>query len=247
MRYLIISDIHANLTAFQAVLEDSGTLGEDYDFVWCLGDVVGYGPDPNECVDMLRKMPHLCLAGNHDWAALGRLDVRTFNADARKAVTWTRQTLTPDNLAFLEALPTTFVLGDFTLAHGSPREPVWEYILDPLIAALNFSYYQTPYCLVGHTHVPIKFILEDNDQQLCVMERLPEEGKRPLGQGRLIINPGSVGQPRDGDARASYAILDTDALTLEHRRVRYDIKKTQHLMQKARLSSRNITRRSYGW
>src|SRR5574341_717244 len=105
MRYLVISDIHANLTAFETVLKDAGRLGADYDFVWCLGDVVGYGPDPNECVELLRSMPHLCLAGNHDWAALGRLDVHTFNADARKSVTFTRDALSDENLAYLEAYP----------------------------------------------------------------------------------------------------------------------------------------------
>src|SRR5579864_9840272 len=151
MRVLIISDIHANLAAFETVLADAKGA---WDYVWCLGDVVGYGPDPNECVELLRTLPNLCLAGNHDWAALGRLDIRTFNADARKAVHWTQEILKPENIAYLDALPTTFVLGPYTLAHGSPREPVWEYILDPLIAALNFPHFETPYCLVGHTHTP---------------------------------------------------------------------------------------------
>ncbi len=160
MRVLVISDIHANLTAFESVLADARN---EWEYVWCLGDVVGYGPDPNECVDLLKTLPHLCLAGNHDWAALGRLDIRTFNPDARKAVDWTRDTLTVDNLAYLEALPTTFVIGNYTLAHGSPREPVWEYILEPLIAALNFSHFETSYCLVGHTHQPI--IYEQIDEQ----------------------------------------------------------------------------------
>jgi diadenosine tetraphosphatase ApaH/serine/threonine PP2A family protein phosphatase len=155
--------------------------------------------------------------------------------------------LTAASVAYLESLPTILVEGDFTLVHGSPREPIWEYILYPPIARTNFAYLDTPHCLVGHTHVPIKFILADSDEQVCEMERLPEDSTRPLGPGRLIINPGSIGQPRDGDARASYTILDTETLTLEHRRVRYDIRKTQHLMQKARLPSRNITRLSYGW
>ena len=108
MRVLIISDIHANLAAFETVLADAK--GE-WDYVWCLGDVVGYGPDPNECCDLLKTLPHLCIAGNHDWAALGRLDIRTFNVDARKAVDWTQRTLTEENIAYLSALPTTFVLG----------------------------------------------------------------------------------------------------------------------------------------
>lgn len=246
MRYLIISDIHANLTAFQAVLNDAGTLGEDYDFVWCLGDVVGYGPDPNECIDLLRSMPHLCLAGNHDWAALGRLDVRTFNADARKAVTWTRETLTDEHLAYLEALPTTFVLGPFTLAHGSPREPVWEYILDTMIATLNFSHYQTPYCLVGHTHTPIIFTMAEGTNQAG--SESPRYGEEiPLNGARCIINPGSVGQPRDSDPRAAYALLDADSMTWEHRRIPYDIGAVQERMHAADMPTRLILRLEHGW
>ena len=149
MRILVISDIHANLAALEAVLQDAQ--GE-WDFVWC-AMWSGTAPIPTSAA-MLRSLPHLCLAGNHDWAALARLDIRTFNADARRAVTWTREALSPENLAYLAALPTTFVLGEYTLAHGSPREPVWEYILDPLVAALNFPHFETPYCFVGHTHTP---------------------------------------------------------------------------------------------
>jgi predicted phosphodiesterase len=246
MRYLIISDIHANLTAFKTVLDDAGTLGEDYDFVWCLGDVVGYGPDPNECVELLRTMPHLCLAGNHDWAALGRLDVRSFNSDARRAVTWTRDTLTADNLAYLEALPTTFVLGNFTLAHGSPREPVWEYILDPLIASLNFPHFETPYCLVGHTHTPVTFIQAEDAIET---EMVPPSYDDPvtLNGKRQIINPGSVGQPRDQDPRAAYAFLDMEQGTFEHKRIAYDIEDVQGRMRGHDLPERLIERLKHGW
>ncbi len=247
MRYLIISDIHANLTAFEAVMQDAGKPGEDYDFVWCLGDVVGYGPDPNECIQLLRSLPHLCLAGNHDWAALGRLDVRTFNTDARKAVTWTRETLTDQNLAFLEALPTTFVLDEFTLAHGSPREPVWEYILDTLIAALNFPHFQTPYCLVGHTHTPVIFE-QVNEQGESVSIAPDYSVEVALNNGtRRIINPGSVGQPRDSDPRAAYAMLDVEFKTWEFRRIPYDIAAVQARMRKVQMPDRLITRLEHGW
>ena len=246
MRYLVISDIHANLTALETVLADAGQLGQDYDFVWCLGDLVGYGPDPNECIDLIRSLPHLCIAGNHDWAALGRLDIRTFNADARKAVGWTRETLTDENLAFLEALPITFVLGDFTLAHGSPREPVWEYILDPLIAALNFSYYQTPYCLVGHTHTPVIFRMASERGECDAIA--PEYNMRVrLNGSRQIINPGSVGQPRDSDPRASYAILDVDSMTWEYRRIPYDFRLVQQRMERSDMPERLINRLEHGW
>src|SRR5574341_1932072 len=246
MRYLVISDIHANLTAFETVLKDAGRLGADYDFVWCLGDVVGYGPDPNECVELLRSMPHLCLAGNHDWAALGRLDVRTFNADARKSVTFTRDALSDENLAYLEALPTTFVLGDYTLAHGSPREPVWEYILDPLIAALNFPAFQTSYCLVGHTHTPVIFKqVGDRGEAEAIAPEYNSEA--PLDGSRRIINPGSVGQPRDSDPRAAYAFLDVERKTWEFRRIPYDINAVQQRMKRADMPERLIMRLEHGW
>lgn len=246
MRYLVISDIHANLTAFEAVLEDAGKLGDDYEFVWCLGDVVGYGPDPNECVERLRELPHLCLAGNHDWAALGRLDVRTFNMDARKAVTWTRETLTDQNLAWLESLPTTFVLGEFTLAHGSPREPVWEYILDPLIAALNFQHFETQFCLVGHTHTPV--IFKQTGAQNDIQPVPPDyQMEIKLNGMRQIINPGSVGQPRDSDPRAAYAILDAERMTWEFRRIPYDIEAVQERMRKVEMPDRLVTRLEHGW
>lgn len=243
MRILIISDIHANLTAFETVLNDAK--GE-WEYVWCLGDVVGYGPDPNECVELLRTLPHLCLAGNHDWAALGRLDIRTFNPDARKAVNWTRETLTKDNIDYLDALPTTFVIGNYTLAHGSPREPVWEYILEPLIAALNFPHFETPYCLVGHTHQPI------------IYEQISEEGEteaispayrqtRSLNGRRQIINPGSVGQPRDANPDSAYAILDVETNAWEHRRIAYDVNAVQKRMRNNGMPERLVTRLEHGW
>jgi diadenosine tetraphosphatase ApaH/serine/threonine PP2A family protein phosphatase len=243
MRILIISDIHANLTAFQTVLRDAKN---DWEYVWCLGDVVGYGPDPNECVELLRSLPHLCLAGNHDWAALGRLDIRTFNPDARRAVDWTRETLTADNLAYLEALPTTFVIGDYTLAHGSPREPVWEYILEPLIAALNFSHFETPYCLVGHTHQPIIYELTDDNGDTEPIPPVYNQGVQLNGR-RQIINPGSVGQPRDANPDAAYAILDVETNVWEHRRVPYDIPDVQRRMRRYELPERLISRLEHGW
>jgi len=247
MRHLIISDIHANLTAFQAVLEDAGELDKDFDDVWCLGDVVGYGPDPNECCELLREFPHLCLAGNHDWAALKRLDLRTFNADARKAAAWTQEALTPENREYLESLPTTFVLGDFTLAHGSPREPVWEYILDPLIAALNFTHFETAYCLVGHTHTPITY-QELNEAGDCMPIVPVYRESIYLDNGhRQIINPGSIGQPRDQDPRAAYAILDAESGVWEFRRVSYPVEDVQERMRAHDMPERLVTRLAHGW
>ena len=245
MRRLVVSDIHSNLAAFQAVLDDAGPVDE----VWCLGDVVGYGPDPNGCVDLLRSLPHLCIAGNHDWATLGRLDLREFNPDAREANLWNRKQLTPENLAYLDGLPETFLEeGQFSLVHGSPRYPIWEYIIYPATAEVNFEYMSTPYCLVGHTHTPVIFRLHDGEdgqgnEMIVPVPGVPLE----LGPEPLIVNPGSVGQPRDGDPRASYLILDTQAMTIEHHRVEYPVEITQAKMMECDMPLRLVLRLGYGW
>ena len=242
MKILVISDIHANYTAFDTVLQHCQ--GE-WDFVWCLGDVVGYGPDPNECVERLKTLPQLCLAGNHDWAALNRLDVRTFNPDARRAVEWTQDTLTTENTRFLEALPVTFVIGEYTLVHASPREPIWEYILEPMIAALNFPHFETPYCLVGHTHQPVIYTLGADDGEAA--SAMPHyDQPHALNGSRQIINPGSIGQPRDQNPAAAYGILDMTEGIFEHRRVDYDIKSVQRRMLDYNLPERLITRLEHG-
>jgi predicted phosphodiesterase len=243
MRILVISDIHANYTAFETVLKHAEG---NWDYVWCLGDVVGYGPDPNECVERLRELPHLCLAGNHDWAALGRLDIRTFNPDARRAVDWTRETLTDENTRWLKALPTTFVIGQYTLVHASPREPIWEYILEPLVAALNFPHFETPYCLVGHTHQPVIYELISDHGDTEVHKPVYDKLLHFNGH-RQIINPGSVGQPRDADPRAAYAILDFERNTWEPRRIDYDVTATQKRMRDYDLPERLIARLEHGW
>jgi len=248
MRYLIISDIHSNLAALDAVLADAGS----FDKVWCLGDVVGYGPDPNECLERLRDLPHTCVAGNHDWAALGKMNTEDFNPAAKKACQWTREQLSPSNLEYLEALPKSLVEEDFTLVHGSPRHSIWEYILYPSIAEANFEHFDTKFCLVGHTHVPV--IYRDNPEnpaQACDTVIPSLNNPLVLGEERLIINPGSVGQPRDGDPRASYAIFDSDRKrsdhTLEYRRVSYPIETTQEKMKDKDLPARLIIRLGYGW
>jgi diadenosine tetraphosphatase ApaH/serine/threonine PP2A family protein phosphatase len=244
MRCLVLSDIHSNLEALQAVLDDAGSVDE----VWCLGDVVGYGPDPNGCVELLRSYPHQCIAGNHDWATLGKLDLRDFNPDARDANLWNRQQLKPDNLAYLEALPETLVEEPFTLAHGSPRYPIWEYIIYCSTAQTNAEHFNTPFCFVGHTHTPVIFHLNEEDVEGACEPVVPLlDSPMDLKDERLIINPGSVGQPRDGDPRASYAILDWTAFTVEHRRVAYPVEKTQDKMMEADLPLRLVLRLGYGW
>jgi predicted phosphodiesterase len=243
MRYLVISDIHANQAALSAVLADAGS----FDLVWCLGDLVGYGPDPNECVEKLRELPHVSLAGNHDWAALGKLDITSFNSDARIASIWTQSELTPSSREYLSSLPSRDVLGQFTLAHGSPRQPVWEYVIDPLIAQRNFAYFETTYCLVGHSHIPVIFCQLDANLGGCRTMLPPYDGPVSLQvEGRLILNPGSVGQPRDGNPDASYAILDTEAMTWELCRVPYPVEITQERMRARDLPPNLTERLTYG-
>jgi predicted phosphodiesterase len=241
MRVLIISDIHANLAAFQAVLADAKG---QWDIIWCLGDLVGYGPDPNECVALLREHDHISLCGNHDWAVLGKLDVQNFNREAQIAIRWTQQAISTDTHDYLDVLPPSFIQPPFTLAHASPRQPIWEYILDPYIAAINFEHFDTPYCLVGHTHVPVIFVEADDYQ--VTFQRPDYDAARPLNHQRLIINPGSVGQPRDSDPRAAYSLLDTDNNSWQHKRVVYPVTVTQDKMRQYGIPSRLIKRLEFG-
>ncbi|HNS52480.1 MAG TPA: metallophosphoesterase family protein [Anaerolineae bacterium] len=245
MRCLVVSDIHSNLEAFEAVLSHAGPV----DCTWCLGDLVGYGPDPNACVDLLRSRTHLCVAGNHDWAALGKLDLTEFNADARLAAAWTQDLLTPANRAFLEALPKDLPwpdTGRFGLVHGSPCHPIWEYILDERSAVAAFRCGGAAYCLHGHTHVPVLISLVAQKGRDRVTWAQPPGAPCSLGPERMLINPGSVGQPRDGDNRASYLILDPDALLIEHRRVEYPYEQTQRKMLNRGLPPRLATRLAFG-
>jgi predicted phosphodiesterase len=242
MIILVISDIHANLAAFETVLKDADS---EWEKIWCLGDLVGYGPYPNECVALLREHDHLSLSGNHDWAVLGRLDPQTFNADAQYAISWTQKAISETTRTYLEALPPTLVHDSYTLSHGSPRQPVWEYILDERTAAVNFSYFDTPICLVGHTHVPVMY---EQTGDASALAKAPRYGEQVSLKGsRQIINPGSVGQPRDSDPRAAYALLDTESWIWEHRRVSYPVEDTQEQMRDAGMPYRLVARLEYGW
>ena len=241
-RVAVVADIHANLAAFEAVIAAWG----EVDQVWCLGDLVGYGPDPNECVARLRELPHVSLPGNHDWAALGRLDTSDFNPVARAAAEWTAAVLSTDTRAYLDGLPETIVEGAFTLAHGSPREPIWEYVLDASTARANFDMFATDYCLIGHSHVPLMFALREGERVEARL--LTPEGPFDLNGARRIVNPGSVGQPRDGDPRASFAILELGEgkPTFELRRVEYAIGETQQRMRQVGLPEPLVQRLEVG-
>lgn len=242
MQVLVISDIHANLTAFQAVLDHSGN---NWEKIWCLGDIIGYGPDPNQCVELLRQFPHITLVGNHDHASIGRLDISTFNNDAKTAVQWTQSVLNDDNRAFLEAQEPMQIEEGITLAHGSPRNPIWEYITDSFIAWENFDHYETKHCLVGHTHYPVVF--EHDDELGSRLIEADFENPVQLSEKRTIINPGSVGQPRNSDPRAGYALLDLETMTWQHKRIEYDIESVQDRMREANLPDRLIARLQHGW
>jgi predicted phosphodiesterase len=242
MRILIISDLHANLTALDAVLAEAGRV----DAVWCLGDLVGYGPDPNEVIARIRVLPQLvCLIGNHDAAALDQIDTAAFNPEARTAVRWTQKTLTEASIAFLKSLPERFETDNVTLTHGSPRYPVWEYLLDTRTATLNFEYFTTPYCFVGHTHLPAIYNLDGNGYMANFIDPVPNTITQL--KWRSIINPGSVGQPRDHNERASFAIYDPDQHTWDYRRVPYNITSVQERMRIAGLPERHIQRLTSGW
>jgi predicted phosphodiesterase len=243
MRIAVLSDIHGNLPALEAVLAAL----KPYDAVWELGDIVGYGPQPDEVVARLAAEGATGVRGNHDSAAVGLLDTDAFNDDARTAVEWTADRIQAKTRDWLAALPLRVESVPFTLVHGSPRDPTWEYVFSAAVARANMSLFETPYCLVGHTHVPLVFRQRSG--------KLESVGVRDgmtlaLGAERLIINPGSVGQPRDGDPRAAALLIDTEAdagkVTLEWHRVEYPISQTQELMEQAGLPRRLAARLQFG-
>ena len=220
MRVAVLSDIHSNAAALDAVLDAIGSI----DQLWVLGDIVGYGPDPDAVVDRLRERDARAVAGNHDAAVVGRLDRDVFNSMARAAVEWTAASASAATLAWLEALSDRRVEGEFTLVHGSPREPMWEYLFSVPAARRSFAAYETPHCLVGHTHHPLIFRHDDGHIEVVS----PRHGSRIVLDGRrCILNPGSVGQPRDGDPRACAMTIDTGSGTVEWLRVTYDFERTQ--------------------
>lgn len=240
MRALVLSDIHANLVALDAVLAAAPAVDE----VWQLGDVVGYGPDPDGVVDRLREIGAIGVRGNHDAAALGGDEIESFNVDARRAMEWTRSTITDATRAWLSALPERLVRGDWTLVHGSPRDPIWEYITSTAVARDAFTDLDTPHGLHGHTHVPIGF-LDDDSGELDVVG--PGSGSvLDVGPLRVLLNPGSVGQPRDGIPAASWLVLDTRADTATWGRTAFDIAAVQTSMEALQLPDRLVERLAYG-
>jgi diadenosine tetraphosphatase ApaH/serine/threonine PP2A family protein phosphatase len=220
MRVAVLSDIHANLPALDAVLDAIGP----FDQLWVLGDSVGYGPHPDAVVERLRELEAVAVQGNHDAAVLGRIPVGAFNDLARAAVEWTAETMTEAGLDWLAAQPETRVEGDYTLAHASPRDPLWEYLFTIPAARLNLAAFETPYCIVGHTHHQMVFRDDEGRVEALLMG---DGDDLRLDERRAILNPGSVGQPRDGDPRACAMTIDIASGEVAWRRVPYPIEQTQ--------------------
>ena len=242
VRTLVLSDIHANLEALETVIEDAARRG-GFDQVWCLGDSVGYGPDPAPCLELLRSHDLVAVAGNHDQAAAGRRGVDDFNPAAGAAARWTARQLPASDAAFLAALPLTEKRGPFTLVHGSLRRPTEEYLLDNEAARATLALLRGRYCLVGHSHLP--FVCSENGGYPR-FEWFTNDKAYRLTDERVILNPGSVGQPRDLNPCAGYAVYDGARQTVEWRRVGYDIAKTQRKMRDAGLPDSLIDRLGHG-
>ena len=238
----VVSDIHGNRHAFEAVLKaiDRSPCEE----LWCLGDLVGYGADPDACVELARRHAAICLAGNHDLGVRGDLPLEEFSRGAALAAEWTQRTIAADTRAYLEALEPVFLDEVVGLYHASPRDPIWEYVLSPLQAELCLDLQRHRVCLIGHSHVALSFCrgmgssatgqTRDADEQL------------ELSDGEWLINPGSVGQPRDGDPRAAWLELDTGAWRAAFRRTDYDISGAADSIRRARLPESLAERLAYG-
>ena len=241
MRVAVISDIHANLHGLEAVLEAIDA--EPPDELWCLGDLVGYGPRPNEVIDLIRRRAHLCLVGNHDLGTLGRLDLDEFSHDAAAVVRWTQTVLLDENRAFLEGLEPEARDERAELFHASPRDPVWEYVISEESALAAFELTVSRLVLVGHSHIALSVSLANGDLSGAVA---PEGTEAPLDEARWLLNPGSVGQPRDGDPRAAWLELDFEARTARFHRVTYDVERTQSELRERDLPEALAERLGHG-
>ena len=248
----MISDIHANLPALEAVLADIEAAGVDE--TWCLGDVVGYGAQPDECATLVAERCALCLVGNHDLAVLGELDVASFSPAAAAAVRWTRDCADPKTLDFLRGLEPADESREVALYHASPRDPVWEYVLWPDQAAECIGVQAARVSLIGHSHVALFFVMPENDAgergqsvELLDAARGAQAGagtRLDLSEERWLVNPGSVGQPRDGDARAAWLELNTDTWEATYHRVEYEIDRAADAITATELPA-HLARRLY--
>ena len=242
MKIAVVSDIHGNRHAFEAVLD--AIESSDSEELWCLGDLVGYGADPDACVELARRHAAVCLAGNHDLGVTGALALEEFSRGAELAARWTQGVISPETRAYLEALQPQNLEEEVGLFHASPRDPVWEYVLSPLQAELCLDVQEHRVCLIGHSHVALSF---------CRLPGEPASGETrtdgdtlELADGEWLINPGSVGQPRDGDPRAAWLALDAGSWSATYHRVEYDIEGAAAAIRAARLPDSLAERLSFG-
>lgn len=242
MRYAVFSDVHGNLEALQAVLDEIKRLR--YDRLVFLGDIVGYGANPNEVIEIVKSIVDrpLTLAGNHDYAAAGLTDITYFNPSAREAILWTEECLTEKNMEYLRGLKVNLTYEGLTFVHSSPKEPdKWHYIINISDAVENFNFFDTKICFIGHSHVPM-IMEKDGDGDITIYK-----GEKRLNRGcRYIINTGSVGQPRDRDPRSSFAVYDSETETIEIKRVSYNIDRAQEKILEEGLPVQLANRLSYG-
>lgn len=240
MRYGLFSDVHGNLPAFTSVIRAFDQ--EKIDQYVCGGDVVGYGANPQECIRALKDLSAVCIAGNHDWAVLGKIDTTNFNPMARVAVDWTKINIKPEDQNFLEELNLIYKNDDFVLVHGTLQEPGhFHYLLSESEARETFSLMDRAVCFVGHTHMAGVFI--EKDDRIQNFQSVNLEVQKDC---RYIVNLGSVGQPRDGDWRASYCLLDTETKTISLKRVEYDVTEAQKRIRQAGLPDFLASRLTFG-
>jgi predicted phosphodiesterase len=242
VRIAVVSDIHGNRQAFEAVLD--AVEASECEELWCLGDLVGYGADPDACVELASRHAAVCLAGNHDLGVRGALPLEEFSRGAALAAKWTQKTIGPDTREYLKKLKPSNIEEKVGLYHASPRDPVWEYVLSPLQADLCLDVQRHRVCMIGHSHVALSFSRAAGESATGETREADEE--LYLEGGEWLINPGSVGQPRDGDPRAAWLELDIDGWSAVYRRTEYDIAGAAAAIRAARLPDSLAERLSYG-
>lgn len=242
MRVAVVSDIHGNRQAFEAVLDEIEA--SDCEEMWCLGDLVGYGADPDACVELARAHAAVCLAGNHDLAVTGALSLEEFSRGASIAAQWTREVMDSRNIEFLRELSTSSEEEPVGLYHASPRDPVWEYVLSSLLAELCFDVQRQRVCVIGHSHVALSFSRMEGE--LASGEPRRAGAKLDVAAGKWLLNPGSVGQPRDGDARAAWLLLDLEDWQVSFMRTEYDVAGAAAAIRAAHLPDSLAERLGYG-
>lgn len=242
MLVAICTDIHGNRHAFEAVIAAAHAAGAEE--MWCLGDLVGYGAEPDACVALADEHCSIVLAGNHDLAVTGGLSMEDFSRGAALAARWTQETISEDSMAWLKALSPAGESHGYGLFHASPRDPVWEYVLSGLTAELCFDSTDIRVSFIGHSHVALSFTREEGEPATGTTRR--EGTDLDISKSEWLINPGSTGQPRDGDPRAAWLLLDTGAETVSYRRSDYDIAGAQAAIRAARLPDSLAERLQYG-